>query len=149
MSRFNSLCLASTTVSLLLATTLASGATFYKWVDENGSTHYSQTPPKGSKIHSRKVEVNATQPSAAAPTTPATDNGQTQPAETNQTSQTPAQNTSPIMVPQVINNGPKAGSLIITQPPQQGLSPNSNATRPTFANPQQSSNANGGLDKAL
>jgi S1-C subfamily serine protease len=45
-------------IGLLLATTPGLAASVYKWVDENGRVHYSQTPPPGSQdsVSERRVE---------------------------------------------------------------------------------------------
>lgn len=152
MPRLQQLMYASSTalIALLLSQT-ATASTYYKWVDASGSTHYTETPPpKGLKSHSKKVVVDGAQPMTTAAsttttaTTPTDSNNQPTPAATN-TSQAP----NNIQVPQVINNGPRSGSLIITQPPQQGLSPSTADPRATFGNPQQSTTTSGGLDKAL
>jgi hypothetical protein len=48
---------------LLAALPLAAGAQAYRWVDENGQVHYSQTPPPGKKAE----PVAPAPPPAAAP----------------------------------------------------------------------------------
>jgi hypothetical protein len=53
---------------LLLALLLAAAApaqTMYKWVDEKGVTHFSETPPPDGK--GQKVEVKPSAPSSTAP----------------------------------------------------------------------------------
>ena len=42
----------------------AIGATLYKWIDEKGVTHYSETPPPGGKA--RELKVKPTPPDAGA-----------------------------------------------------------------------------------
>ena len=53
-------------IAALLALPLAAAAqTLYKWVDEKGVTHYSETPPpKGA---ASKVEIRPSEPGKAAP----------------------------------------------------------------------------------
>jgi len=41
---------------VLLSVTAAVGDTVYKWVDERGVTHYSQTPPPKQKPQTRELE---------------------------------------------------------------------------------------------
>jgi Domain of unknown function (DUF4124) len=52
---------------MLLACTVASAATVYKWVDESGVTHYSDQPHENAQ----KVEVKAPQTFSAPKTTTA------------------------------------------------------------------------------
>lgn len=52
----------------VFAVGMASGQTFYKWVDAHGSTHYSEQPPK---VASKTVSVGT--PTAASPTEAAAD----------------------------------------------------------------------------
>lgn len=52
--------LSTTSVALLLGTCLASqpafsADTFYKWVDENGVTHYTPTPPPEAEVQKVKT----------------------------------------------------------------------------------------------
>jgi hypothetical protein len=55
-----------TTLALIpLALGQMSHATpFYKWVDEQGATHYTQTPPPQKQV--RKIDINAHVPSDSA-----------------------------------------------------------------------------------
>lgn len=49
--------------ALVLALTLSSASLadeFYKWVDENGVTHYTQTPPKQPGVSSQKIRASGT-----------------------------------------------------------------------------------------
>lgn len=47
---------------VLLLAAVALGATVYKWIDEKGVTHYSETPPAAER-RARKIEV---QPASSA-----------------------------------------------------------------------------------
>jgi len=49
----------------LLVVVLTLGATVYKWVDEKGVTHYSETPP-ASEQRAKKIEVQPSSPAAGA-----------------------------------------------------------------------------------
>ncbi len=102
----------------LLGSTSSFAKQYYKWVDRNGSTHYTTTPPPKSAIKKGKVETygwksaGSTAPATAttaaqnpaeknpavATTTP---NDKAQPAQgTNTTSQTtPAVNQPPAQTP--------------------------------------------------
>ena len=52
--------------ALLLAAVLCAGAahaqSMYKWVDEKGVTHFSDTPPPDGAKNATKIEVKTTQP---------------------------------------------------------------------------------------
>lgn len=56
-----------TTLALLgaLLAAPAMAAQFYKWTDENGVTHYSETPPPDSVKSSTAIKVPSRQPSGA------------------------------------------------------------------------------------
>jgi hypothetical protein len=41
----------------LLASVPAEAVSLYKWVDENGHVHYSQTPPETSSVQSEQMQV--------------------------------------------------------------------------------------------
>jgi len=58
---------ASIIIILLVAATAT--ATIYKWVDEKGTTHYSESPPPKPKIQAKEVEIA---PSTPKPTLPDT-----------------------------------------------------------------------------
>ncbi|MBK7953715.1 MAG: DUF4124 domain-containing protein [Candidatus Accumulibacter sp.] len=61
---------------ILLALAAASwGASFYKWVDEKGVTHFSELPPPGGRAQEVQKQVNSPATSDAG-TTPATKNWQ-------------------------------------------------------------------------
>lgn len=50
---------------VMFALTMATiGATYYKWVDEKGVTHYSEQPPSNRKA--RKLEIQPALPSAGS-----------------------------------------------------------------------------------
>jgi hypothetical protein len=51
-------------VCLALALALPAAAQMYKWVDEKGVTHYTETPPPDRK--STKVEIRPSPPAARA-----------------------------------------------------------------------------------
>ena len=58
----------------LLASFPASAEKFYKWVDGEGSTHYTQTPPpKAYSKKSEQVDIVVTQPSSTPPAPLVTD----------------------------------------------------------------------------
>lgn len=59
---------AAVIVSLILAVPLAQA--MYKWVDEKGVTHYSETPPPDGKAE--KIEVKPAVPTAAGRAAPET-----------------------------------------------------------------------------
>ena len=40
-------------VALTLGSTLAAADQVYKWVDEQGHVHFSQTPPPGTKMQTQ------------------------------------------------------------------------------------------------
>lgn len=50
------------TVVLLLAATAAAADQVYKWVDQNGQVHFSQTPPATTGVTAQSVTVNAPPP---------------------------------------------------------------------------------------
>ena len=54
-------------LAILAALALPAAAQVYKWVDEQGRTHYGEKPPEGVKA----TEMGATPSSPAAPTAPA------------------------------------------------------------------------------
>jgi hypothetical protein len=66
---------------MLLASTAVSAASVYKWVDENGVTHYSDQPHAGAmKLHVEGAQTYTAQ--SSSPTyTPSSQNG-VQPAQT-------------------------------------------------------------------
>ena len=63
---------ARTLVALLALAPIASGAQIYRWVDDEGRTSFSDTPPPG-KIKGQKVTKGETAP--AAPATKGATNG--------------------------------------------------------------------------
>ena len=64
-------------LSLLAVATL--GATIYKWVDEKGVTHYSETQPPKQKV--REIQVQPTPPAGAESGKPAAKSWQEQELE--------------------------------------------------------------------
>ena len=49
-------------VALTLGSTLAAADQVYKWVDEQGHVHFSQTPPPGTKMQTQQLTVTPTTP---------------------------------------------------------------------------------------
>jgi hypothetical protein len=49
-------------VMLALGTTLAAADQVYKWTDDQGHVHFSQTPPPGTKVQAQAVTVNPPPP---------------------------------------------------------------------------------------
>ena len=93
------ICLLSSALFLSLSSTSTMAREYYKWVDANGSTHYSKTPPPKNAKKQGRVETFGTKSSTVATTqtpqnepTPTTNNQ----APTTQNSQvespTPAAN---------------------------------------------------------
>lgn len=133
--------LLAASLGFCLGSASASAETFYKWVDKDGSTHYTQTPPskKGAKA-TRKVFIDDMAPASSTPATNAvnanTPNGQ--PAS-NQTSNmdsnqlaTAATNGS-VPTPQTTTN---SGITAITPPPAGGMiTPDQSQIRPAFSAP--------------
>jgi hypothetical protein len=117
------------TGALLCAATLSSAQAvqFYKWIDKNGSTHYTQEHPgkNASKII-KTVLVDDTPPPASSTPTPAS-------IATNaeQPSTAPDQaNNSTSSVPQA-----QQPSVTITRPPANHLiQPSQEQSRPAFSN---------------
>lgn len=74
--------------AMMLAASLSAHAAFYKWVDENGVTHFSESPPptghyEEMRSPSPAAETDTQQPSAESP--PGTqDSADTQPPATRQ-----------------------------------------------------------------
>src|SRR6266702_1739094 len=62
---------------MCLGCTVATAATVYKWVDENGVTHFSDQPHENAQ----KVELKAPQTFSAPKTTPSKPTPPTQPAQ--------------------------------------------------------------------
>jgi hypothetical protein len=56
-------------IACLLACALPAAADMYKWVDEKGVTHYSESPPPEGQA-AKKLELPTTAPSAARPESP-------------------------------------------------------------------------------
>jgi glutaredoxin len=55
---------------------VASAESFYKWVDDQGVTHYSQSPPSGGRANTIDIELAPAQQAPAIPRfhyTPASD----------------------------------------------------------------------------
>jgi hypothetical protein len=52
-----------------LLTTPVMAAQYYKWIDENGVTHYSETPPPVTAKNTSEVKVQTKSPSGAAAAT--------------------------------------------------------------------------------
>ncbi len=48
--------------SFLAAVNSVHAVSLYKWVDENGRVHYSQTPPEKSAVDSKQVQVKDSNP---------------------------------------------------------------------------------------
>lgn len=51
-----------------LASSVALAQTMYKWVDENGRTHFTQEPPPANAKSGGKIDVKTTQPEKPLPT---------------------------------------------------------------------------------
>lgn len=49
-------------VMLALGSSLAAADQVYKWVDEQGHVHFSQTPPPGTKVQAQQVTVSPAAP---------------------------------------------------------------------------------------
>ncbi|HDG7210384.1 DUF4124 domain-containing protein [Acinetobacter nosocomialis] len=56
------------TTAILVCSTQSQAEQYYKWVDKNGSTHYTTTPPPKGAKHLNKVSTYGTQPSVKNPT---------------------------------------------------------------------------------
>ncbi len=54
--------------AILVCSTQSQAEQYYKWVDKNGSTHYTTTPPPKGAKHLNKVSTYGTQPSVKNPT---------------------------------------------------------------------------------
>ena len=74
-------------IALLLIAAAALGTTLYKWVDEKGVTHYSETPP--AKQQAQEIRVQPPPPSGAedgrppqAPSAPGVDGAKAAPPKT-------------------------------------------------------------------
>ena len=81
------------TVTLLLCSSQNYAQQYYKWMDANGSTHYTTTPPpKGAKSLNKITTYGSSHPNVAPPTAPQAQNEAPQPV----TQQT--QNTNPAPV---------------------------------------------------
>lgn len=52
----------SLSVLLALMPALACADQVYKWTDDQGHVHFSQTPPAGSKVQAQQVQVNVPPP---------------------------------------------------------------------------------------
>ncbi len=50
------------TTAILVCSTQSQAEQYYKWVDKNGSTHYTTTPPPKGAKHLNKVSTYGTQP---------------------------------------------------------------------------------------
>lgn len=61
-------------MGLVLTTTQSFAKTYYKWVDSQGSTHYTTTPPPKNAKKQGKVDThgwkNTSQPAPVEPATP-------------------------------------------------------------------------------
>ena len=107
-------CLASTVVFVSIYSSMVQAKEYYKWVDQNGSTHYTTTPPPKSAKKKGKVEtygwkapttsVNTNTNQSEAPQTSQTQTIPTQ-QQTNGASNTESQNTNaaPLSETQVSN----------------------------------------------
>ena len=52
-------------VLFLLTSVVASGATVYRWVDDQGKVNYSETDPEQFRSRAKAIDASANQPSAA------------------------------------------------------------------------------------
>jgi hypothetical protein len=52
-------------VSFLLTSVVASAATVYRWVDDQGKVNYSETVPEQFRSRAKAIDASAYQPSAA------------------------------------------------------------------------------------
>lgn len=51
------------TTAILVCSSQIQAQQYYKWMDKNGSTHYTTTPPPKSAKHLNKVSTYGSQPS--------------------------------------------------------------------------------------
>ena len=104
-----------TTTALLFCSTQNHAQQYYKWVDANGSTHYTTTPPpKGAKRLNKVSTYGGNQPTQAPATT------------ANQATQQQTQNAAQ-HVSQVANVAVEAAAT--TSPPAQAPSAPSHSDR--------------------
>ncbi|MFM6958637.1 MAG: DUF4124 domain-containing protein [Acinetobacter sp.] len=81
------------TVTLLFCSSQNYAQQYYKWMDANGSTHYTTTPPpKGAKSLNKISTYGSSHPNVAPPTAPQAQN------ETQQPAAQQTQNTNPAPV---------------------------------------------------
>ena len=74
----------SASLILIFATSSVSAKQYYKWVDANGSTHYTTTPPPKTAKKKGKVDTYGWKNSAPTVATPATPAVNPAPSATNQ-----------------------------------------------------------------
>jgi hypothetical protein len=79
---------------MCIATAVASGTTIYKWVDENGVTHYSDQPHSGAQ----KIQVQAVQ-----------------------TYKAPAQRSAPITARTSAPAGPAYSTCVVSRPTSEEM----------------------------
>lgn len=77
----------SASLILIFATSAVSAKQYYKWVDANGSTHYTTTPPPKTAKKKGKVDTYGWKNSAPTVATPANPTANSAPAATNTTNQ--------------------------------------------------------------
>lgn len=74
----------SASLMLILGTSAVSAKQYYKWVDANGSTHYTTTPPPKTAKKKGKVDTYGWKNSAPTVATPANPAVNPTPTATNQ-----------------------------------------------------------------
>ena len=94
----------STALSVTFLSTQTSASEFYKWVDANGSTHYTKTPPPKNAKKKGKVETFGV-------------NTSTQVATPQQPSAPQNQTTTPTDAPQAVVNSEVGEQATPTESP--------------------------------
>ncbi|WP_411909639.1 DUF4124 domain-containing protein [Acinetobacter towneri] len=74
----------SASLILIFATSAVSAKQYYKWVDANGSTHYTTTPPPKTAKKKGKVDTYGWKNSAPTVAIPANSTANPAPTATNQ-----------------------------------------------------------------
>lgn len=83
--------------SFLLTSTITQAQSFHKWVDQNGSTHYTLTPPPAN---AKKVSQVATYSDRTTYTAPTTEEAKPNNQNTENTNQTPTNERTTTSEPQ-------------------------------------------------
>lgn len=133
-------------LSTLVLVQSANAETFYKWVDKDGSTHYTQAPPRKTSVRSaKKVYIDDQAPATPAANMPA--NGENNNNTTGNS--TPVMNANQLAtaannasVPNVSNSAQPASSPaapqqvitpIIAPPANRLIVPTQDQARPAFS----------------